>query len=82
MSKELKITDAQWKAIRILSRSQYASRKIGGHGMAPVISAIKALVRKGLAFQSSMFNSYYGLTDEGKALVDEAMKRMPPKVQP
>lgn len=70
-----KLSDAQWRAIRFLSRSQYHDRKVAGYGAAPMISACRALVRKELAF--SWTTGHYGLTDAGKALVEEAMMRKP-----
>lgn len=69
------LSDAQWKAIRFLSRSQYRDRKVAGYGAAPMISACRALVRKELAF--TWTTGHYGLTDAGKSLIAEAMKRKP-----
>lgn len=77
---EIQLSDLQWKMIRYLSREILTSRQIAGYGAAPRISACRALVRRGLAY--TYRTGHFGLTTEGKALIGEAMKRMPPKQEP
>ena len=54
--------------------------QVAGHGRAPLLSAARALVRKGLA---RTFNTgRYAATEAGRALVDEWCKRTKTKLKP
>ena len=59
--------------MRIL-RNLYANHTahLGGDGMAPVLSAARALVRKGLAVEAR--SSFFGITDAGRKFIEKDKK--------
>lgn len=73
------LSATQWKAIRFLSRSEHWDRQVAGYGAAPLLSGCRALVRRKLA-RPGWKTGYYGLTDAGRLLIDEAMKRKPTRL--
>ena len=60
-----KLSDAQKRALRRMMRDpNRLSVQIAGYGAAPLLSASRALVRKGLAKHGSK-TGFYGITDAG-----------------
>lgn len=70
------LSATQWLMIRVLSRAiNNGYVQVAGNGSAPRLSACRALVRRD--FARTYRTGHYGLTDKGRELVDEAMKRKP-----
>lgn len=57
------MSPTQSKVLRAVAKAPNQHRRFAGHGMAPYLSAARALVRKG-KLSASHKNSYFFLTDE------------------
>jgi hypothetical protein len=63
------LSPTQQRVLRIVSKAPNGQRQIAGHGMAPFLSAARALVRKGLL--RSWQTGHYCITDEGEAYMKQ-----------
>lgn len=76
--KSSELSPAQLRALRRMMRDEnQLSVQIAGYGAAPLLSASRALVRKGLAFCGRK-TGYYGITDAGMLAYFEAGNRLKP----
>lgn len=63
------ISQTQQKVLMFLADAQ-GPRNLTGHGRAPYMSAARALVRKGLAYQGTR-TGHYGATEAGRTLIKD-----------
>ncbi|WP_273455016.1 hypothetical protein [Nevskia ramosa] len=70
----LDLSETQKRVVRLLKRSlNGGSMQLAGNRAAPLLSAARALARKGLAFNGTR-TGWYGLTPEGKNIDPELLK--------
>ena len=69
------ISPTQLRALRELARQPMPTceHPMAGYGRGPILSACRALVRRGLMW--SYHTGKYGLTDEGVPIAREALRR-------
>jgi hypothetical protein len=67
----MELSETQIKVMRILAKRS-GEVQLAGHGMAPYLSAARALVKKGLA--KTWHTGKYAATDDGKKYYEENLR--------